>query len=94
VTGDATRGENAVEEAVLAYFRDKLDLPADRSAALAVRYTDRDGLDSMDVLNAVLAFEAEFGISFTDDQMAAPEFETIGGLIDMIAATRDGSAGR
>ncbi len=94
MTGEVNGRAESVEEMVLAYFRDRIDLPADRSVALAVRYTDHGYLDSMGVLNAVLAFEAEFDISFTDEQMAAPEFETIGGLIAMIQTARDGTAGR
>ncbi len=68
----------------------RVDAILRRRGAVGDRPTDdfnyvKAGLvDSLSLLRLVLELEAEFHIEFTNDEVAAPEFKTFGGLCSII----------
>lgn len=45
-------------------------------------------IDSMAIFKFMVAMEDSFGVEFTDEDIAGPEFQTIGGLAGMIYRKR------
>jgi acyl carrier protein len=52
----------------------------------SVRYAELDHLDSLDVLELVTFSEDRFGLTFSADDFASPEFATLDGLSRMISS--------
>lgn len=47
---------------------------------------DSLGADSLDVLELTMAFEEEFGIEITDDELYKDENATFGGAVDLVSS--------
>lgn len=47
-------------------------------------YVESGFIDSMGIIQFIVALEDEFSIEFTDDELNDPEFKTIGGVIRII----------
>lgn len=44
------------------------------------------GADSLDVLELTMAFEEEFGVEITDDELYKDENATFGGAVDLVTS--------
>ena len=47
-------------------------------------YAESGHVDSLGIVQFIVSLEDKFGIEFTDEDMAAPSFRTIGGMIRLI----------
>jgi acyl carrier protein len=47
-------------------------------------YRKSGAVDSLGMVRLILSIEARFGFVFTDEDVALPEFNTVGGLMDVI----------
>lgn len=80
-----------VKEEVLRFFiANKLKpLPGDKEADyLACCYLDIGVIDSIGIVTMIMEFEEKFAIHFDADCMQSYEFQTIGGLIQIIERIR------
>ena len=74
-----------VKEKVFDFLRPKGEIPGQtEEEQLACAYLDERVVDSMGIVEMIMAFEEEFGIHFEPQHMQSPEFRTIGGLIALI----------
>ncbi|MBL8550316.1 MAG: acyl carrier protein [Hyphomonadaceae bacterium] len=62
-----------------------LDLPAPPAPGL--NYIDAGQLDSMALMNLVVALEDRFDIELSDDDIVSDEFRTFGGLVAIVQRT-------
>lgn len=76
-------------EGVLSFFQQKGGIPGGtREEQLSYHYLDEGIVDSMGIVEMVMAFEKGFGIHFSSSDMQSWEFRTVGGLIDLIERLR------
>jgi len=47
-------------------------------------YRKSGAVDSLGMVRLILSIEARFGFVFTDEDVARPEFNTVGGLVEII----------
>lgn len=51
---------------------------------MKLNYIEEGYVDSMGLIQFMVEIEDEFGIEFTDDEIASPKFKVVGELIAMI----------
>jgi acyl carrier protein len=51
-------------------------------------YVDTGYVDSVGLIKFIVELEQEFGVEFTEDEIASPAFKTVGGVAALIAAKR------
>jgi hypothetical protein len=72
---------------VLGFFARNASQPlptSDEAVLLACRYLDAGIIDSLGIVMMITEFEAAFGISFSAEDMQSYEFQTVGGLVEII----------
>ncbi len=80
-----------VKEEVLSFFKANAlkPLPGDTEADhLGCHYLDIGIIDSIGIVKMVMEFEEKFKIQFDADCMQTYEFQTIGGLVQIIEQLR------
>jgi len=78
-------------ECILDFFSRSARMPLRRDAEanlLDLRYLDEGVLDSLGLVTMIAEFESAFKISFSADELQSPEFQTIGGLIEIVDRLR------
>ncbi len=51
---------------------------------MKLNYVESGYVDSLGMIQFVLAIEEEFEIQFSDDEIAHPSFKIVGGLIELV----------
>ena len=80
-----------IKEEVLHFFKTNAikPLPGDTEADyLACYYLDIGIIDSIGIVKMIMEFEEKFNIHFDADCMQSYEFQTVGGLIQIIERIR------
>ncbi len=74
-----------VKEKVIAFLeaRNKLPGVSDKEK-LACNYLDTGIIDSMGIVTMIMEFEQNFGIHFEAEDLQSFEFQSVGGLIQII----------
>lgn len=81
--------EQDVDREVLDVFRQFAQLPGDSVAdQLSVEYLDDGILDSMAVVELVVALEDRFDVFFDPDDLESTEFRTAGGIGRIVSRLR------
>ena len=70
-----------MEQKIIALVADKLGKKAEE-VKLTSRLVEDLGADSLDVVELIMAFEDEFGISLPDEEIA--KMKTVGNIVDFI----------
>ena len=70
-----------MEQKIIALVADKLGKKAEE-VKLTSRLVEDLGADSLDVVELIMAFEDEFGISLPDEEIA--KMKTVGNVVDFI----------
>ncbi|MBU0516566.1 MAG: acyl carrier protein [Proteobacteria bacterium] len=82
-------------EVVFAFFKDRGGLPGENAEQkLACRFLDVGLLDSLGLVELITEIEDRFSITLTDDHTESEQFQTVGGLVDLIEELRLGSGAR
>ena len=50
----------------------------------SIRYIDEGYMDSLGLVQFIIELEDEFGVEFSEEEMASPEFRRVGSLIALI----------
>lgn len=75
-----------VKDRVLAYLESKGGVPGrTEEEKLRFEYLNAGLIDSMGIVEMLQAFEAEFGVRFSPSHMQSVDFQTVGGLVRIIA---------
>lgn len=59
-------------------------LPEPGPQAAALDYIEQGWLDSLGIVNLITFAEAEFGVTFSFEDMESPEFRTVAGLAGLV----------
>ena len=74
---------NRIEEFIAEYIQREYTI-ADDEDILSLDYMEAGYIDSMGLLQFVATLEDEFGIEFTDEELAGCEIKVVGSLAKMI----------
>lgn len=74
---------------VIEFFKSRGSLPTLDDDILKFNYLDSGFIDSMQLVEMIVSFEAEFNVKFTHEELQSNEFRTIGGLISIINSHRE-----
>ncbi len=78
-----------VTQTVLEFFDSRGGLPgSSEQEKLACAYLDAKVIDSMGIIDMISHFEDSFGIRFEADDMQSEQFQTVGGLVQVIEKLR------
>jgi acyl carrier protein len=78
-----------VTQTVLEFFDSRGGLPGStEQEKLACAYLDAKVIDSMGIIDMISHFEDSFGIRFEADDMQSEQFQTVGGLVQVIEKLR------
>lgn len=55
---------------------------------MSLNYVEEGYVDSLGLIQFIGCIEDEFGISFSEDELANPDIKVVGKLIDMVASKR------
>jgi acyl carrier protein len=81
-----------VTQTVLEFFESRGGLPgATEREKLAFAYLDAKLVDSMGIIEMISHFEEIFNIRFESNDMQLEQFQTVGGLIEVIERLRSSS---
>ena len=75
-----------MEQKIIALVADKLGKKAEE-VNLTSRLVEDLGADSLDVVELIMAFEDEFGISLPDEEIA--KMKTVGNVVDFIKTLKN-----
>ena len=77
--------QNEVRAFVTDYFKEKglPDIDAE-TELLSYNYLDKGIIDSFGIVEMIVSFEGEFGVTFPPEDMQKEEFGTVGGLINLV----------
>ena len=74
-----------VTQTVLDYFVEKGNFSEQTDEdILALRYLDQGTIDSMGIIDMVIALEQGFDVQLSAEDMQSGEFQTVGGVISII----------
>ena len=73
-----------IKECILELIQKNKSLPLGTDFE-TFEYMDNGFLDSLGVLQFIMALEEEFSIKFTDTEFESPSFRTLGGLLSILA---------
>mgnify|MGYP002526285136 CR=1 FL=1 len=74
-----------VTQTVLDYFVEKGNFSEQTDEdILALRYLDQGTIDSMGIIDMVIALEQGFDVQLSAEDMQSKEFQTVGGVISII----------
>ena len=74
-----------MEQKIIELIADKLNKKVDQ-VALTSRLVEDLGADSLDVVELIMAFEDEFGVSLPDDEIA--KMKTVGDIVSFISTLK------
>ncbi len=72
-----------IETFILEYIETEYSIPADIDGH-AFNYAEEGYIDSMGMIQFVVALEDEFQITFTEEELNSPEFKVVGSLAALI----------
>ncbi|HAG69917.1 MAG TPA: hypothetical protein DCL38_08085 [Lachnospiraceae bacterium] len=72
-----------IREFVLEHIQSEYDIPAG-SDIDGFNFIENGYIDSVGIVSFVMELEDEFGISFDDSELTSSDFQTVGGLVEMI----------
>ena len=79
-----------VAEFIVDYIQREYTIP-DGIDIKKVNYVDEGYIDSLGLIQFISIIEDEFGIAFTDKELASQGIKTVGGLIDLIVSKMEGA---
>ena len=78
-----------IKDFIVDYIQREYTLPDD-SDIMSLNYVEEGYIDSLGLIQFIAVIEDEFGISFTDDELASPDIKVVGKLAALVFAKMGG----
>ena len=78
---------DTVKNFVIDYIQREYTVPEEIDI-LALNYIEEGYIDSLGLLQFIATIEDEFGIEFTDEELASSKIQVVGALIEIIESKR------
>ena len=72
-----------IKEFIVDYIQREYTVPEDIDI-MNLNYVEEGYVDSMGLIQFIAIVEEEFGIFFTDDELANPDIKVVGKLIELV----------
>lgn len=72
-----------IEEFIVDYLQREYTIPEDVDIK-KLNFVDQAYIDSLGMINFIVELEDNFGITFTDEEIASEEFKVVGTLTELI----------
>ena len=73
-----------IKEFIVEYIQREYTVPEDADI-MNLNYVEEGYVDSMGLIQFIAIVEDEFGIAFTDEDLANPDIKVVGFLVELIA---------
>ena len=80
-----------VKEFIIDYIQREYDIPDDVDIE-NLNYVEEGYIDSLGLIQFIAVIEDEFGITFTDDDLAGEDIKVVGKMAELIASKMEGEA--
>lgn len=74
-----------VKDFIIDYIQREYTIPEDIDI-MNLNYVESGYVDSLGMIQFIAVIEDEYGISFSDDELAEPGIKVVGKLVDMVVA--------
>ncbi len=78
----------SVKDFIFDYIQREYTLPDDIDI-MNLNYVKEGYIDSMALIQFIAVIEDEFGITFTDDELASEDVKTVGKMVDLVSSKRE-----
>lgn len=72
-----------VKEFIIDYIQREYTIP-DNIDIMSLNYVEEGYIDSLGLIQFIAVIEDEFGITFSDDDLASPDVKVVGKMIDLV----------
>ena len=80
-----------VKEFIIDYIQREYDIPDDVDIT-NLNYVEEGYIDSLGLIQFIAVIEDEFGITFTDDDLAGEDIKVVGKMAELIASKMEGAS--
>ncbi len=82
---------NNVKDFIVDYIQREYTIP-DNVDIMNLNYVEEGYIDSLGLIQFIAVIEDEFGITFTDDDLASEKIKVVGEMIELITSKMEGAA--
>ena len=79
-----------VKEFIIDYIQREYDIPEDVDIT-NLNYVEEGYIDSLGLIQFIAVIEDEFGITFSDDDLAGEDIKVVGKMAELIASKMEGA---
>jgi len=74
-----------IKDFIVDYIQREYTLPDDIDI-MNLNYVEEGYVDSLGLIQFIAVVEDEFGITFTDDELAKPDIKVVGKMVELVLA--------
>ena len=74
---------NKITDFIIEYIQREYTIP-DNLDVMSLNFVDEGYIDSMALIQFIATIEDEFGITFSDDELASDSIKVVGSLVSLI----------
>lgn len=80
-----------VKDFIVEYIQREYTLPEDVDI-MNLNYVEEGYIDSLGLIQFIAVIEDEFGITFSDEDLAGEDIKVVGKMVDLVTAKMEGTA--
>ena len=80
-----------VKEFIIDYIQREYTIPDDIDI-MNLNYVEEGYVDSLGLIQFIAVIEDEFGITFTDEDLASPDVKVVGKMVNLVSSKMEGEA--
>ena len=74
-----------VKDFIVDYIQREYTIPDDIDI-MSLNYVEEGYVDSLGLIQFIAMIEDEFGITFSDDELASPDVKVVGKMVDLVTS--------
>lgn len=78
-----------VKEFIIDYIQREYTIPEDIDI-MNLNYVEEGYVDSLGLIQFIAVIEDEFGVTFTEEELASPDVKVVGKMVNLIASKMEG----
>lgn len=78
-----------VKDFIIDYIQREYTIPDDIDI-MNLNYVEEGYVDSLGLIQFIAVLEDEFGVTFTEDELASPDVKVVGKMVDLVASKMEG----
>lgn len=78
-----------VKDFIIDYIQREYTIPADIDI-MNLNYVEEGYVDSLGLIQFIAVIEDEFGVTFTEEELASPDVKVVGKMVDLVVSKMEG----